>query len=248
MPHTGPRTAVGIKAEKTHGMLARSAHAPTSSTHQVRIIGGLWKRTPLPVIAAQGLRPTPDRVRETVFNWLNHLLDNDWEHRRCLDLFAGSGALGFEAASRGAAAVTMVEAHLPVVRQLELTRDRLEARQITIVRSDAPAFVKACMTQGEGGSFDLVFLDPPYHLAWVEKMLPLCAGVLANNGYLYVETEMALVEGKAPLLESTKASKGKSLTHPPMRLPQGWKIVRADRAGSVFYHLLQHSNGMGLEA
>ncbi|WP_234814918.1 RsmD family RNA methyltransferase, partial [Noviherbaspirillum denitrificans] len=76
---------------------------------QVRIIGGQWKRTPLAVLDAEGLRPTPDRVRETVFNWINHLLDGGWEQVRCLDLFAGTGALGFEAASRGAVRVVMVE-------------------------------------------------------------------------------------------------------------------------------------------
>src|SRR4051812_4550684 len=94
---------------------------------QVRIIGGAWKRTPLPVLDALGLRPTPDRVRETVFNWINHLRDANWAEARVLDLFAGSGALGFEAASRGAAAVTMVDMHSPAVRQLEAIKDKLKA-------------------------------------------------------------------------------------------------------------------------
>src|ERR1039458_6802673 len=92
-------------------------HAPLA--HQVRIIGGQWKRTPLPVLDAEGLRPTPDRVRETVFNWLNHLFDGAWGQVACLDLFAGSGALGFEAASRGAARVVMIEANAAAVRQLQ---------------------------------------------------------------------------------------------------------------------------------
>ena len=104
---------------------------------QVRIIGGQWKRTPLPVIDAEGLRPTPDRVRETLFNWLDHLLDRDWHARRCLDLFAGSGALGFEAASRGAAAVLMVEALPSACKVLQATRDKLNAAQVEIRRSDA---------------------------------------------------------------------------------------------------------------
>src|SRR3954464_6268242 len=98
---------------------ARAARAV--STHQIRIIGGQWKRTPLPVLDAEGLRPTPDRVRETVFNWLTHLFDGVWEGIDCLDLFAGSGALGFEAASRGAAHVTMVELGTAAVRQLDAT-------------------------------------------------------------------------------------------------------------------------------
>src|SRR6476661_11115610 len=86
-----------------------AAQPRNQSAHQVRIIGGQWKRTPLPVMDAEGLRPTPDRVRETLFNWLDHLLDRDWHGLQCLDLFAGSGGLGLEAASRGAARVQMVE-------------------------------------------------------------------------------------------------------------------------------------------
>src|SRR5688572_8341477 len=88
-----------------HSMARRAAQ-------QVRIIGGQWKRTPLAVVGAEGLRPTPDRVRETVFNWLNHLLDGQWDSVACLDLFAGTGALGFEAASRGAGKVVMVESNM----------------------------------------------------------------------------------------------------------------------------------------
>src|SRR5437764_6179211 len=97
--------------------VARPAAASSAVHHQVRIIGGRWKRTPLPVLDAEGLRPTPDRVRETVFNWLNHLLDGEWEKLNCLDLFAGTGVLGFEAASRGAARVTMVESNPIVVKE-----------------------------------------------------------------------------------------------------------------------------------
>src|SRR5690606_14007348 len=110
---------------------------------QVRIIGGQWKRTPLPVPDVAGLRPTPDRVRETLFNWLNHLLQGEWDKVRCLDLFAGTGALGFEAASRGATRVRMVEASAPALRHLETVRDKLHAGQVEIVRGDALAAVRA---------------------------------------------------------------------------------------------------------
>jgi hypothetical protein len=78
----------------------QTTSAPKRTSHQIRIIGGQWKRSLISVVDADGLRPTPDRVRETVFNWLGHLFDRDWEHRRCLDLFAGSGALGWSSQSR----------------------------------------------------------------------------------------------------------------------------------------------------
>src|SRR3954464_289165 len=93
---------------------------------QVRIIGGAWKRTALPVLSALGLRPTPDRVRETVFNWINHQRDANWAQAQVLDLFAGSGALGFEAASRGAQSVTMIDTNVPVVRQLDEIKTKLK--------------------------------------------------------------------------------------------------------------------------
>ena len=202
----------------------RNMHA--ALTHQVRIIGGLWKRTPLAVLDAEGLRPTPDRVRETVFNWLNHLLDGVWQNVSFLDLFAGTGALGFEAASRGAARVLMVEANTPAVRQLEATRDKLHADQVSILRGDAFSTVQSLAARlGDArlsdARFDVIFLDPPYHQDWLAKMLPLCGKLLAEGGLVYAEAEQAL-----------------DSETPPGWLA-GWEVVRADKAGMVFYHLLR---------
>jgi 16S rRNA (guanine966-N2)-methyltransferase len=191
-------------------------------THQVRIIGGQWKRTPLPVPAAEGLRPTPDRVRETVFNWLGHLIDGDWARLRCLDLFAGSGALGFEAASRGAGQVLMVEYHTPAARQLDATKTKLRAAQVQILRADAQGAAEKLALGGS--TFDLIFLDPPYRQDWLGKIVPVCERLMAAGGLLYLEAEQAL---EADAL-------------PPWLA--GWRLLRADRAGSVFYHLLQCKN------
>lgn len=190
-------------------------------THQVRIIGGQWKRTPLVVIDAEGLRPTPDRVRETVFNWINHLIDGNWSTLKCLDLFAGTGVLGFEAASRGAEQVVMVEMHTPAVRQLEATREKLRAEHVSIVRGDALSTVQGLQARGASGQFKLIFLDPPYLQNWLAKILPACAPLLAADGLIYVESEVSLEVA------------------PPPDWLQGWEVVRADNAGLVFYHLLQ---------
>jgi 16S rRNA (guanine966-N2)-methyltransferase len=190
---------------------------------QVRIIGGAWKRTPLAVLECEGLRPTPDRVRETLFNWLNHLLDGNWGTVRCLDLFAGTGALGFEAASRGALEVTMIEHNTPAARQLEATKTKLEASQVRILRSDAATWLGKASAEavGEAGRYDLIFLDPPYQQSWLEKVLPLCQGLLAEHGLLYLEAEFALAEDALPPWLA------------------GWQLLRADKAGMVFYHLLK---------
>lgn len=192
----------------------------TGAPRQVRIIGGEWKRTPLPVLDADGLRPTPDRVRETVFNWLEHLLGHAWSKVRCLDLFAGSGALGFEAASRGASRVLMVESHPAAARQLQATCDKLHATQVDVRRGDALAM--AGMLGRAGERFDLIFLDPPYHQDSLQRILPLCAGLLAPDGLVYVEAETALDDASSP------------------QWLQGWRSVRTDRAGMVFYHLFMH--------
>jgi 16S rRNA (guanine(966)-N(2))-methyltransferase RsmD len=187
---------------------------------QVRIIGGDWKRTPLPVLAALGLRPTPDRVRETVFNWINHLWHSYWADKRCLDLFAGTGALGFEAASRGAASVTLADTHVPVVRQLETVKDKLKASQVTVQRADALQLADSLARRG--AQFDLVFLDPPYDAQLLERMLPLCKHLLAEDGLVYAEDS-------APLPFGDDA---------PAWLSE-WELVRSDKAGNVHYHLLR---------
>ena len=202
------------QAAKPHG-------APRMAQHQVRIIGGAWKRTLLPVVDALGLRPTPDRVRETVFNWINHQLGGDWDRATVLDLYAGSGALGFEAASRGAASVTMVDNHSPAVRQLEANRDKFKATNITILRADALTLARDLATRGQ--RFDVIFLDPPYQQDLLAKTLPLCAALLADGGMVYAEAES--------LLETEGDDVPEWLV--------GWEAVRADKAGMVYYHLLK---------
>lgn len=181
---------------------------------QVRIIGGQWKRTPLPVIDAEGLRPTPDRVRETLFNWLDHLLDRDWGSQRCLDLFAGSGALGFEAASRGAASVLMVEALPAACKALQATRDKLDATQVDIRRSDALSQLRALP-----GPYELIFLDPPYGLQLLPSLLPACQRLLAPGGLVYAESDQPLIADGADWIA-------------------GWQALREGKAGAVHFALL----------
>lgn len=205
------------RTARKQGRIATVSRAP----QQVRIIGGQWKRTPLPVPEAEGLRPTPDRVRETVFNWITHLVGGDWERMRCLDLFAGSGALGFEAASRGAPGVMMVENFGPAVRQLEASKTRLDAGQVDIRRGDALVVLKELNALQSRERFNLIFADPPYHHDWLAKILPLCEQILSEDGLIYAESEQALDGVDAP------------------GWMDDWNVVRADKAGMVFYHLLQ---------
>jgi 16S rRNA (guanine966-N2)-methyltransferase len=201
---------------------------PRAVPRQVRIIAGDWKRTPLPVLDAAGLRPTPDRVRETVFSWLTHLFSEQWTSISCLDLFAGSGALGFEAASRGAQRVVLVEQQSVVVQQLEAIRLKLDARQVSVLRSDA--FTVAQRLAAAGERFDLVFLDPPYAGGLLERMLPVCAGLLSADGIVYAEAEAALDGDAAP------------------DWMEHWEVIRSGKAGLVFFHLLQCRNSTGIQA
>jgi 16S rRNA (guanine966-N2)-methyltransferase len=205
----------------------RPSHGtPRLAPRQVRIIGGVWKRALLPVLEAEGLRPTPDRVRETVFNWINHQLGSDWANANFLDLFAGSGALGFEAASRGAASVTMVDNHSAAVRQLEDNRDKLKAGNVKVLRADALALVRDLAARGQ--RFDVIFLDPPYQLGLLSQILPLCPAILNEGGMVYAET-------------------GEPLPFEGGDLPEwldGWDAIREDKAGMVFYYLLKlHNEG-----
>jgi 16S rRNA (guanine966-N2)-methyltransferase len=193
---------------------------------QVRIIGGAWKRTPLPVLDAFGLRPTPDRVRETVFNWINHQLDGDWDAADCLDLFAGSGALGFEAASRGARSVTMIDTVGPVVRQLEMIKDKLKADKVKVLRADALAVARDLAQRGQ--RFDVIFLDPPYQQDFLGQALPLCAQLLKEGGLVYAESGERL-----PFAEGEEAE----AATPDWLAP--WQLLRGNKAGMVHFHLIK---------
>lgn len=177
---------------------------------RIRIVGGRWRSRLLEVAEVPGLRPTPDRVRETLFNWLGQDLDG----LTCLDLFAGTGALGFEAASRGAAQVTMVERDARALTQLKTNAARLSASNIEIRRADALDFLRGAAL-GKAQCYDLVFLDPPYRQGWLARVEPLLAGVLDTKALIYVEAE-----------------------HSVERLDSR-RVVRSGRAGQVFYQLLE---------
>ena len=190
---------------------------------QVRIIAGEWKRTPLPVIEAHGLRPTPDRVRETVFNWLEHLQQRQWENRRCLDLFAGTGALGFEAASRGAAKVVMVESNAPACRALLATKEKLGAVKVDIYQGDAASRMAALNIE-----FDVVFLDPPYDDQSLPVFLPVCTRLLTAAGLVYIESDQPFATSPLPDWLS------------------GWQLVRSDKAGAVHFALISKEQSRGM--
>ncbi len=186
------------------------AHAP----HKVRIIGGRFKRTPLPVADVPGLRPTPDRVRETLFNWIAHLRP-DLAGVHGLDLFAGTGALGFELASRGAAQVTLIERDPKLVAQLVALRDKLDARAVEVLRGDALQLARTLPPR----AFDLVFIDPPYDAGLHGPALAAVLPLLAPAALLYVEAD-------APLT-------------PAVLDMHHLAVVRELKAGRVHAHLLQ---------
>jgi 16S rRNA (guanine966-N2)-methyltransferase len=152
--------------------------------HEVRLIGGQWKRSKLPVLDRPGLRPTPDRVRETLFNWLGQDLSG-W---RVLDAFAGSGALGFEAASRGAREVVLLERDAVIARSLTASKARLQADALLIHATDALSW----MLGAAQGRFDLVLLDPPFDAGLHASAADAALKLLSPGGWLYVESDKAL--------------------------------------------------------
>ena len=152
--------------------------------HEVRIIGGQWRRTRLPVADRPGLRPTPDRVRETLFNWLGQDLGG-WQ---VIDVFAGTGALGFEAASRGAAEVLMVEQDAALVASLRGLKDKLKADAVRVQRGDGVAALRALAPR----SIDLVLLDPPFDAADLfTPALAAAARAVQPQGWVYLEAPTA---------------------------------------------------------
>jgi 16S rRNA (guanine966-N2)-methyltransferase len=177
-----------------------------SNKGKLRIIAGEFRGRRIAVPSRPGLRPTPDRVRETLFNWLGQWLPG----LACLDLFAGSGALGFEAASRGAKRVVMVENDRPTVELLEKTCRELAAGQVEIVAGDALAFL-----QKTDEKFDIVFLDPPFRQNALPTVLKRLPARLTAAARVYVESVV------------------------PLKVEDEWEELRASRAGQVSYQLLE---------
>ena len=189
-----------------------AAHRKTTASGQVRIIGGRWRGRKLPVVDAQGLRPTTDRIKETVFNWLQFEL----AEAEIVDLFAGSGGLGFEALSRGAAQCHFVETWAPAVQQLRNNIQSVQANA-QVHSKGALEFITSCAT----ASIDVLFIDPPFGQAWLEKIIPAIEThqVLKPNAWIYVET------GTADSATSW---------------PPNWHIHREKTAGQVCYRLFQY--------
>lgn len=168
---------------------------PGARDGSIRIIGGQWRGTRLPVPARPGLRPSSDRVRETLFNWLQNAQQPALAGARVLDLFAGSGALGFEAVSRGARQALLVEREPAVVQALQAGVERLKAAdRIDVVRADALAWLRAPLQ----GRFDIVFVDPPFEAGLWPQVLPLLAPWLADQAWLYLESPADVAPDPGP--------------------------------------------------
>lgn len=174
--------------------------------NKLSINGGELRRRIITFPDADGLRPTPDRVRETLFNWLGQTLYG----RTCLDLFAGSGALGFEAASRGAERVTMIEKNPLVYRALQENLSKLACSNIDLKRADGLEFASRTAAR-----FDVIFLDPPFQSDFLTTLFALLPPRLTETGVLYVES------GE------------------PVVAPAPWQVVKSGKAGRVFYQLLE---------
>lgn len=214
-------SAKAVRPPRTAEVVAR--HAP----QEVRLMGGKFKRTPLSVPTWPGLRPTPARVRETLFNWLGQDLSG-W---RVLDAFAGTGALGLEAASRGAQDVVLLERESTLVKHLQSTVARLKAEGVSVQRDDALGWMTRCARQHPAGRFDLVLLDPPFEADLFDQALALAAQCVPAGGWIY--------------LEAPHAYGLQGLPAPLHNLPDGLKLHRQGKAGAVHYHLIQR---MGADA
>jgi 16S rRNA (guanine(966)-N(2))-methyltransferase RsmD len=191
-------------------MTRRTKPSASRAAHEVRIIGGQWKRTRLPVLDKPGLRPTPDRVRETLFNWLGQDLTG-W---RCVDAFAGTGALGLEAASRGAAEVLLVEQDAQLVTQLSAMQAKLAATAVKVERANG----LSVLGRLAAGDIDLIFLDPPFDADLFDKAVAAAAAALADEGLIYLEAPVAWDDARLA--------------------PYGLAVRRHLRAGAVHAHLL----------
>lgn len=177
----------------------------------IRIVAGQYRSTRIEVPDLPGLRPTPDRVRETVFNWLTHFWQGEFGDKQVLDLFAGSGALGFEAASRGVSHVQLVESDPVAFAALRKLRDRLNADAVCVQGGQAQTAIKRM----EHGRYDLIFLDPPFGQDWFPSILSHILPLLKPTALVYVESEQ------------------------PVAMPENFVALRQAHAGAVHYQLLQ---------
>lgn len=195
--------------------MSPSPKNPHKSEGRIRIIGGKWRGRQIKVLTHQGLRPTPDRVRETLFNWLAmHIVG-----AKCLDLFAGTGALGFEALSRGAKQVIFVDKYPPIIESIANTAKLLQATEsCEFHRASAISFLEPI--KDNNPPFDIIFLDPPFGTPLLSQSIAALAGstLVNNRTLLYIESPL-------PLTESD--------------LPEQWEIIRAKTAGEVAYHLVR---------
>lgn len=181
----------------------------STSQGKIRIIGGKWRGRKLPVFVSEGLRPTTDRIRETLFNWLIPVI----QEARCLDCFAGSGALAIEALSRYAASATLIELERPVATQLTANLAKLEAKNAQVINSNTLNYLAQA-----GTAYDVIFLDPPFR----KDLLQQTALLLEQNGWI-TENCLIYVEAEA---EANLAM-----------LPKNWQLHRKKVAGQVAYCL-----------
>ncbi|NLA51740.1 MAG: 16S rRNA (guanine(966)-N(2))-methyltransferase RsmD [Alcaligenaceae bacterium] len=196
--------------------MSKSQPRARSKPQQIRIIGGSLKRSVIPVIDLDSLRPTPDRVRETLFNWLNHFWDSDFSDKYVLDLFAGSGALGFEAASRGAQHVLMVEKHPKAVAALRQFRDKHQLNLVVHINDhDAERTLKRM----EDSRFDLILIDPPFADEQLLKSTTATLHSICKQGTLvYIESAAAVA------------------------LDEQFELLRQDKAGASHFYLYQYNS------
>ncbi|MCB5161787.1 16S rRNA (guanine(966)-N(2))-methyltransferase RsmD [Marinomonas algarum] len=191
--------------------LNNASNKSKAKASKLRIIAGEWRSRQLPVPNIEGLRPTPDRVRETLFNWINAYLPG----AVCGDLFCGSGALGLEALSRGAKHVTFVDNSRTVSQQMTANLATLNATNATVVAQNAAVFLESSVPH----ALDIVFLDPPFRKGWLGQIIPLLEkGWLAPRAHVYIEMEK---EASLPLL------------------PDHWSLVKEKNAGQLVYRLFE---------
>ncbi len=198
----------------------------TPSAGHIRIIAGQWRRHQLAVLTHDGLRPSSDRVRETVFNWLNHLWGEQFADKKIIDAFAGTGAFGLECISRGARAVTLIDAHAPAITAINQTLTHWRQQDASVAQVQAltgDALHQITQLVQAAQMFDLVFLDPPFDHGWLDKTLPLVTSLCHADTLLYVE-----VEKKADLTAMSA---------------QGWTCLREGTTAQVAYSLWRLGDG-----